>query len=288
MSRTVAIEGSDAGRGGRPGPRDGRDSVDLAAAPDGAWGAHPSSIPAHNNAYAGTAAPLLQQTRDAHRCAREGGSGRAQGTRNDETTVAIEDRNFVDWHGGCQHALVWVADVDTPEVREAVAAMRDRLGHLLLPRYDRQPHVTVAFGGLAPEPGATPMSVLYPPDLADLHAARVRDLGVAPFTVRITGWDTFTTTPYLAVEAPQLAVLHEALIRERPRTADFAPTYVTHVTAGHYAMSVPLDDVRRRLAGFQFPDLEVGVDHLTLASYETRDIAGPLAVARIVELVETP
>jgi len=53
-------------------------------------------------------------------------------------------------------------------------------------------------------------------------------------------------------------------------------------------MSVPLDDVRRRLAGFQFPDLEVGVDHLTLASYETRDIAGPLAVARIVELVETP
>lgn len=197
-------------------------------------------------------------------------------------TLVTEDRDFVDWHGGCRHALVWVADVDTPAVRDAVAAMRERLGGLLLPRYLRQPHITVAFGGLAPEPETRPTGVLYPPELIELHSARVAALGVTPFTVRIGGWDTFTTTPYLRAAADELRVLHHALIQERPKSADFAPVYVTHVTTGHFGVSVPLDEVRRRMDGFSYPDLEVRVDHLTLARYEAADIAGPLTeVARV-------
>ena len=66
----------------------------------------------------------------------------------DALTIASEDRDFAEWHGGRTHAAVWAFELDLPEVREMIAAAHRRLGHLLLPRYARQPHVTVAFAGL--------------------------------------------------------------------------------------------------------------------------------------------
>lgn len=204
------------------------------------------------------------------------------------STLAAIDADFTRWHGGCRTAAVWVVEVDTPEVRAAVEAMRECLSDLLLPRYERQPHVTVAFGGLLPEPGTAPTGVLYPEDLQELHAARIAELDVAPFTVRAQGWGLFTSVPYLAVSAPELAALHEALIKERPANADFAPDYVTHITAGHFGVEVPLAVVRDRLRNFDYPAIDLPINHLTLAHYATSDIAGPLSCGRRVPFIRQP
>ena len=109
---------------------------------------------------------------------------------SDGVTRPIEDRDFAEWHGGCRHALVWLIDVDVPAVREAVADARARLDGLLYPRYDRVPHVTVAFSGLAPEPGATPADILYGEAELASDLGRLEALAAEPFTLRIEGWDT--------------------------------------------------------------------------------------------------
>ncbi len=193
---------------------------------------------------------------------------------SDGVTRPIEDRDFAEWHGGCRHALVWLIDVDVPAVRDAVASARGRLDGLLYPRYDRAPHVTVAFSGLAPEPGAAPADVLYGDDELTADLERLETLATTPFTLRIDGWDTFTTSPHLSVVGlDHLLPLHEALTAQRACGAD---AYVPHVTVGLYNVTVPLAEVEARMAGWSAPPIDVDVTELVLGRYDTADILGPL------------
>lgn len=194
-------------------------------------------------------------------------------------TVACRDRDFAEWHGGCTHALVWAILVDTDGVREAVGDARGRLSGLLLPRYDRQPHVTLAYAGLMPAAGSTPIE--EPVDATRLIQAvdALRASGTRPFGLRVSGWGSFEMVPYLAVDAPELHTAHRALHPNADSTS-----YVPHVTVGHYAESRPMDDVAARLDPWARGPIDVEVREITLLAYETRDIAGPLTVVGILSL----
>ena len=205
---------------------------------------------------------------------------------SDGVTRPIEDRDFAEWHGGCRHALVWLIDVDVPAVRDAVASARGRLDGLLYPRYDRAPHVTVAFSGLAPEPGATPADILYGADELAADLERLEALAAEPFTLRIDGWDTFTTSPHLSVVGlDHLLPLHEALTAQRACGAD---VYVPHVTVGLYGVEVALSEVKARMAGWSAPPIDVDVTELVLARYDTADILGPLTPIHRITLMHAP
>ena len=205
---------------------------------------------------------------------------------SDGVTRPIEDRDFAEWHGGCRHALVWLIDVDVPAVREAVAYARARLDGLLYPRYDRVPHVTVAFSGLAPEPGATPADILYGADELASDLGRLEALAAEPFTLRIEGWDTFTTSPHLSVVGlDHLLPLHEALTAQRACGAD---VYVPHVTVGLYGVEVALSEVKARMAGWSAPPIDVDVTELVLARYDTADSLGPLTPIHRITLTHAP
>lgn len=188
------------------------------------------------------------------------------------STLPWVDRDFPEWHGGCEHAMVWTLEVDCAQVRAEVAATRDLLGSLLLPRYERQPHITVAFGGLVPRAGARPADHIY--STAELRAdlTRLAALQTSPLCVRIPARDTFSTAPYLAVDCEALMPLHRALTVGRPSGIAYTP----HVTVGHYGVAVPIAEVERRFGLAPAPSLSLRVSELTLARYETRDIAGAL------------
>lgn len=191
----------------------------------------------------------------------------------DDLTVACEDRDFVEWHGGHRHAAVWAFELDLPEVRSLLGAASDRLGSLLLPRYDRQPHVTVSFAGLVSPTDFTDARL-------DADLAILRTLSRGPVKLTATGWDSFPMVPYLRVDADWAHVAREALSVGRP---DAARTYQPHVTVGLYGVSLPIVDAIRRMAGLPF----VGaweLDELSLLRYETADVAGPLEVLGRLDL----
>ncbi len=184
-------------------------------------------------------------------------------------TTACEDRDFPEWHGGRTHALVWALLLEYPELEQFIADARSRLDGLLLPRYERQPHVTVAFAGLAEQPG------LPGYDGEDLEADldRLRSVVCGPVDVRATGWGSFPMVPYLAVKSEWLHRAHAALDRNDAERDQMS--YVPHVTVGHWAGAWRRDSVLERLAA-PLPTQDWQVSELSLMRYETHDIAGPL------------
>lgn len=190
-------------------------------------------------------------------------------------TQACEDRDFVEWHQGCPWCAVWVLRVESPQVQAAVADARSAIAAQLLPRYQRQPHITLAYRGLLAEVPSHPAAEF---DMAalqrDIQALQAAQL--APWAVQLGGVESFATVPYIAVAPqPRLLQAHRALQPEAPYPQW---RYVPHVTLGHYAQTGPMAPVLQQLrrsaaaaAVWQEP-----VDALWLARYRTHDIAGPL------------
>lgn len=190
-------------------------------------------------------------------------------------TQACEDRDFVEWHRGCPWCAVWVLRVDTPQVQRWVGSARAAMQLWLLPRYQRQPHVTVAFRGLMAGQQAHPHAVFGRDQcLQDVHTLQAAQL--RPFAIQMGGVGSFSTVPYIAVAAhAPLQQLHSVLAMQ---VSDPEWQYVPHVTLGHYGAQLPVQQVIAALQGSGVADevVELEVDALWLARYRTEDIAGPL------------
>ncbi len=193
-------------------------------------------------------------------------------------TQSCEARDFSEWHGGCPWCAVWVVRVDGMQVQALIEPLRDAIQPWLLPRYERQPHVTVAYRGLmvdAVPPHACPQAVFgaaqLHADIAALHAAEL-----APFALVLQGVGSFSTVPYLAVMAnTSLQQAHDAVVASEPYPGW---SYVPHLTLGHYACQMSIDTVLQRLqaCAANVVALPVPVEALWLARYRTSDIAGAL------------
>lgn len=181
-------------------------------------------------------------------------------------TIACQDRDFPEWHGGRRHALVWALELDTTDLHECVDAARSRLSGLLLPRYGRQPHVTVAFAGLVAEPGLAG----YDKTRLETDLSRLQPLLDGPVDLRATGWGSFPMVPYLAVESGWLAGAHAAL-----DDGGHQMSYLPHVSMGHWAGEWPREMVLARIAA-PIPAHTWRVSDVSLLRYETHDIAGAL------------
>lgn len=193
-----------------------------------------------------------------------------------------EDRDFAEWHRGSPWCAVWVACADVPEVAAAVARGRQALARALLPRYARQPHITLAYRGLCgggPDAPAEYGHAGLRTDIARL-ATHWRESGSGPFAVQVRGAGSFTTVPYLAVEegAGVLARWHAVLGGIAQEALRAGWRYVPHVTLGHYAVAMPLRQAVACLgaAGVARKAMHVEVRALALVRYAAQDIAGPL------------
>ena len=152
---------------------------------------------------------------------------------------------------------------------------RSALRSWLLPRYARQPHITLAYRGLMPRDAAdTQAEFGLPQLLADVQALQAAQL--PPFAWQLQGVGSFSTVPYLALShSPALHIAHEALMARTPYPGWH---YVPHITLGHYGRRLPLAEALQALQS-SVPDGPLHAaqaDALWLARYRSSDIAGPL------------
>ena len=192
-------------------------------------------------------------------------------------TIACEDRDFPEWHGGRTHALVWALLLDDADTRLCIDDARRRLGGLVLPRYERQPHVSVAFAGLAEEPGLPG----YGQDELAADLERIRPLLEGPVEMRAARWGSFPMVPYLGVQADWLHRARAALDRQAVEVHEMP--YVPHVTVGHWRGRWSRETVMGRL-GQSPPVRSWQVRELSLLRYESVDIAGPLETVGSLDL----
>ncbi len=190
-------------------------------------------------------------------------------------TEACEDRDFAEWHQGRPWCAVWVVRAEAPRVQALVQVARSVLRPWLLPRYARQPHITLAYRGLMPRDAAdTQAEFGLPQLLADVQALQAAQL--PPFAWQLQGVGSFSTVPYLALShSPALHIAHEALMARMPYPGWH---YVPHITLGHYGRRLPLAEALQALQS-SVPDGPLHAaqaDALWLARYRSSDIAGPL------------
>lgn len=186
-----------------------------------------------------------------------------------DLTIAVEDRDFVEWHGGIPHAYVWGFLLDCP-----VEAARRALAPLLLPDYRRQPHLTVAYAGLAGR---------------ELHSRRLacdltvlRRLCRGPVEVAAQRWSSFASAAMLEVVGPWAQAAHRVL-SDGLEWRRLEP-YVPHVTVGFYRTQVPISQPLEALSSVALPASRWTPARLQLLRYDTCDIAGPLTVVAELDL----
>lgn len=196
-------------------------------------------------------------------------------------TQACEDRDFVEWHRGCPWCAVWVLWPEDAALLAQVQRARAHLAEKLLPHYQRQPHITVAYRGLVSDGQPHPAQEYGWAQLqADVQA--LAQVQVPALHVRVQGVGSFDTVPYLQVQgqtpedAAHLQQLHDALTPHEARWPQWR--YVPHVTLGHYAGVWPQSEVVQALqqvvheASAQVLHLE----RLWLMRYASHDVAGAL------------
>lgn len=189
-------------------------------------------------------------------------------------TIACQDRDFPEWHGGVDRALAWAVVLDDPDLAALMATARARLRHRLLPRYERQPHVTLYFSGLADDGAGSRL---------ERELRLLRRVIAGPVALEPTGWGSFPMVPYLALSCPWLTAANRVLTADAP--SEHRMDYVPHVTIGHYSGSWPLATPLAELD--RLPLAGVGgwsVNQLSLVSLATSDIAGPLQVEGTLDL----
>ena len=196
---------------------------------------------------------------------------------------ACEDRDFAEWHQGCPWCAVWVVLIESEALNATVHAARHALGDALLARYERQPHLTLAYRGLCD--ASQHAAAEFNPERLQDDLATLQALAQPPFSVQLQGVGSFSTVPYLGVTqgADILAQLHDALQPWSPVEGWY---YQPHVTLGHYARELPLIWAVERLqtVGVGLPQLSIEVQQLALVRYASHDIAGPLALEGLWDL----
>jgi len=215
-----------------------------------------------------------------------------------DTTIAHVDRDFVEWHGGIERYAAWVILIAEPSWLDWIAEARDSLADLVLPGYERQPHVTVLAAGLLAPNHLTKTSV-------EEQSTAIARTESATTTLRAVRLGASRSCPIIEVrdDARVIPELRRGLAgvhpedapqesdssgtpdspldpptHKQPRSVEIAPP---HITLGLFRRSGSLAAVRRRLASVQQPELPpLRVNTLHLCSYETRSVQGPLRIDR--------
>lgn len=192
-------------------------------------------------------------------------------------TIRNVRRDFPQWHLGRTHYALWALPLDTAPVRQRVQAAQSLLAHRLLPGYCRQPHITLGLCGFlstAPQHGDDFGSTALQRQLDALRLARPQ-----AFDIAMGGLQSFSTVPYLTVQA-DADTLNTLRLCLAQTEMDSAPgPYTPHVTVGLYAGVWPVAELQKEFERFAMSDtkaLGLRVPGISLMSYTANEIGGPL------------
>ena len=195
-------------------------------------------------------------------------------------TLAMEDRDYPEWHKGRAHYGVWLVDVDMAAVHTRISRARAHLSPLLgplpaRPHLQRQPHITLFVCGFIED--AVVWDDDFSPAMLAAQQTALKALPLAPFTLHIGALDSFDSAVFLRVHDSTggLAALRQALgqgvreIRQSP--------YVPHVTVGLYRGAFDTTRVAEQLQSFaDEAPIPLRVERIHFARYNASELAGPL------------
>lgn len=204
-------------------------------------------------------------------------------------TRAISLSDIEPWRKGRERYWCWCIEIDDALVFERIERHQRRLADQVVADYHRQPHLTLAVCGFWQ--GAPTLDLnnddFFEHDLQD-QLSRLAQLPQSPLTLTVLGANSFASAPFLEIvdQSPQqrLHQLRECLL---PRERDFRTIeYCPHITLGLFHRSLSISQLHFLLTDPRDREpLSFEVSALSLMSYDSADLKGPLRLERRVSLV---
>jgi 2'-5' RNA ligase len=197
---------------------------------------------------------------------------------NTAATIAWDDIDFSDWHGGVKHYGFWALVIDDSEWLETVNEAASYLSPYVLAGYHRQPHVSLIAGGLMSEQNYSAANI-------NKHKQALIKANISPFSISLAGLDSFTSAPYLTVvdDSGSLECLRAQLLASE--SDDNLDSYQAHITLGLYNSEFSTIALGEIISDFDAPIVKpLNVSEVKFCSYQTNDIQGRITVLDSIKL----
>jgi len=188
----------------------------------------------------------------------------------------VEDRDYVEWHGGIKEYGFWCFKITNQSWLEQIEGLQKALAKDLLDEYLRFPHITVATVGLM---NASRWALLEK-QVAKLTANHPKAVSVF--------WkeaSSYKQVPMVRVasDSSQLDEIRKLL--HAVTRGDDQEVYDPHITLGYYASQVELDSI---YAGVEEHLLFNETEHLFTAlhfcTYDSSSIKGSISIRKTFSL----
>ena len=167
-------------------------------------------------------------------------------------------------------------------VLRKVETARKHLTGLLLTPYERQPHITLfVCGFLADE---RRFDDDYARHQLDAHYRLIEDSKIPPFSIEIGGLNSFASAPFLHVFDSENGIERLRTLLSTTTAEIERDRFTPHVTVGLYAGAFESRLVLDRIRSFVDEPIELSVDRIIFAAYDSSDICGPLVYKHHVVL----
>jgi 2'-5' RNA ligase len=200
-------------------------------------------------------------------------------SRAEAFTLRNERRDFPEWHLGRPDYALWALEFDSTAIAARMAAAQRHLAPWLLDGYVRQAHITLSLCGF---PSALPRHADdFGPAQLRAQLAALQQVRPLPFAIAIGGLATFSSVPYLTVQAAGATLQTLRACLAAPSALAAPDRYVPHVTVGLYADAWPMPAVQQSLDAFAMcepgcEDVSARVSGVSLLAYTATEIGGRL------------
>lgn len=200
-------------------------------------------------------------------------------------SLACELRDYPEWHRGRSRYGLWLLPVQCPALLAHIAWLRQQLADLLHSAGRRQAHISLFVCGFS-----SGLRRLDDDFSKTQLQGQLRELGRTPraaLSLQIGQPDSFASAAILPIHdrSGQLAAWRQRLAEHSTEIRQSA--YLPHITLGLYRQSLPAELLRERFSALQQRGPEqLQVRHLQYATYQARQLSGPLRVRHSLHLHE--
>jgi 2'-5' RNA ligase len=203
-------------------------------------------------------------------------------TQAPDATLVTDIRDYPEWHQGRLRYAVWIVPINCPALLSHIHTLQTQLSDLLHATR-RQPHLTLFVCGFEQTQAVADDD--FTPEQLRQQMEGLGQVQSPPCTLEIGPPDSFASAAFLPVfdDRGHLQRWRTALGQSCREVRQSA--YVPHITLGLYKRRIGADELRQRLAQLPVPaNSQLNIEELHYATYESRDLFGPLDTQRRIPL----
>jgi 2'-5' RNA ligase len=192
------------------------------------------------------------------------------------TTIAMRERNYVEWHGGITQYGFWCVEIEADNWLQRLKSTTTAFSGYLQAGYQRFPHITIATVGLMDEVNW---------DIVEQQCALLQALNLPKITLCWQGVASYQHCPIISVtsENNSLLSLRDSLLSVS--SVDNTANFDAHITLGYYAKNRLIEDIEQyENEALQIPASPLLIHNIKFCTYQTDTIKGPINGNKVSEV----